>query len=138
MSVDFIDSNVVLYLFDETDANKRTTAENLIMGALTSGSGIISFQVIQETMNVLSRKLAAPPAEISRFLEAVLVPLWHVPPSPALYFSAIDVHARYGFAFYDGLIVAAALQGGCTRLLTEDLHDGQQIGQLTITNPFRT
>ena len=38
--------------------------------------------------------------------------------------------------FYDSLIVAAALEAGCTRLLSEDLQHGQQIEGLTIENPF--
>jgi predicted nucleic acid-binding protein len=36
------------------------------------------------------------------------------------------------------MIVGAALAHGCTRLLTEDLHDGLVIeGALTVENPFR-
>lgn len=34
------------------------------------------------------------------------------------------------------LIVAAALEAGCTRLLSEDLRDGQRIERLTIEDPF--
>ena len=44
---------------------------------------------------------------------------------------------RYAFSFYDSLTVAAALEGGCKRLLTEDLQHGQRIGALRIENPFR-
>lgn len=37
---------------------------------------------------------------------------------------------------YDSLIVAAALEAGCTRLLTEDLQHGQRIETLIVENPF--
>lgn len=47
------------------------------------------------------------------------------------------MQAKQGLAFYDALIVAAALEGGCKRLLTEDLQHGQRIGTLRIENPFR-
>ena len=40
------------------------------------------------------------------------------------------------FVLYDALIVAAALEAGCTRLYSEDLQHGQQIEGLTIENPF--
>jgi predicted nucleic acid-binding protein len=30
------------------------------------------------------------------------------------------------------------LLGGCTHLLTEDLHHGQVIDSLTVVDPFRT
>jgi len=39
-------------------------------------------------------------------------------------------------SFYDSLIVAAALSAGCTRILSEDLQNGQRIEGLTIENPF--
>ena len=139
MSVDFIDSNVLLYLFDETAPAKRATAESLIHQALEAGSAVISHQVVQETLNVLTTKMrpAATPEQARRFLDSVLVPLWRVMPNAGLYHRAIDLRVRYGFSFYDALIVAAALEFGCTRLLTEDLQDGQRIENLVIRNPFK-
>src|SRR5690554_4345579 len=104
MSVDFIDSNVFIYLFDETDRRKRGKAEGVVAGALADGSGLISFQVVQETLNVLIRKLGAPPADVRRFLDTVLAPLWQVSPSPELYRHALDVHVSLGFSFYDSLV----------------------------------
>ena len=70
------------------------------------------------------------------FLQQVLVPLWRISPSQALYDRALDLQARYRFGFYDALIIAAALDAGCTRLYSEALQDGQQIEGLTIENPF--
>lgn len=108
MSADFIDSNVFIYLFDETDDRKRARSERLIHAALESGQGRVSFQVVQETLNVLTRRLATPltPEDARRFLDRVLVPLWRVWPSRALYVRALEVQARYGFSFYDSLVVA--------------------------------
>ena len=138
MSDDFIDSNVFVYMFDETDGRKRDVAVRLVESALHTGDASISFQVIQETLNVLTRKLATPmTAEgAKRFVEEVLKPLFRVPASISLYNRALDVQDRYRFGFYDSLIVAAALEAGCSRLYTEDLQDGQRIEGLTIENPF--
>ena len=36
----------------------------------------------------------------------------------------------------NSLIIAAALDAGCTRLYTEDLQDGQRVEGLKIENPF--
>lgn len=139
MSADFIDTNIFVYLFDETDARKRGIAGQLIRNALETRGAQISHQVIQETLNVLTRKLPSPmsAADARRFLEKVLAPLWLARPSLALYQRGLDLQARYGFSFYDSLIVAAALEGGCARLLSEDLQHGQQIEGLTIENPFK-
>lgn len=138
MSVDFLDTNILLYHLDDSDKRKHKRARALIESALAEGSACISFQVVQECLNAGLRKAAIPltVSDARRYLEAVLVPLWRVMPSPELYQRGLDIQERYGFSFYDALIVAAALQTGSRRLYSEDLQHGQKIGRLTIHNPF--
>lgn len=139
MSADFIDSNVFIYLFDENNPGKREVAQRLIQDALISGTAYISFQVIQETLNIITRKLKKPATaqQARRFLDSVLVPLWHVMPNQSLYQRSLDIQTRYHYSFYDALIIAAAAGAGCKRLYSEDLQDGQRIEGLTIENPFK-
>lgn len=137
MSVEnFFDTNVLIYLFDGTDDAKRERAELLIQQALDNETGCISYQVVQETMNVITRKLNATPEKALQLLDRVLVPLWQINPTRTLYRRGLDLQARYGFSFYDSLIIAAALEAGCTCLYSEDMQDGQQIQSLIIQNPF--
>ena len=70
------------------------------------------------------------------FLVNVLAPLWKVHPSTALYARALRIQSARGFSFCDSLNLAAALESGCKRLLTEDLQHGQQVDGLRIENPF--
>ena len=140
MSDDFIDSSVLVYLVDESNAEKRRIAEQVARSALDEGTGSISFQVVQETLNVVTgTKLVTPmtPLDAERFLATILDPLWKVMPSRELYRRCLEIKARYRYSFYDSLIIAAALEDGCTQLLSEDLQDGQRIEGLVITNPFR-
>jgi len=139
MSGEFIDSNVFVYLFDDADERKRGIADGIVESALKESGASISFQVVQETLNVVTRKLPEPMTaeDAGLFLDQVLAPLWRVWPSLALYRRALEVQARYRYGFYDSLIVAAALDAGCTRLYSEDLQDGQTIEGLKIENPFR-
>ena len=56
----------------------------------------------QETLNVLTRKVAAPMSaedakNFTRGAQAVVA----VSPSPALYNRALDIQARYRYGFYD-------------------------------------
>ena len=132
----FLDTNVFVYMFDETDDYKRTTAESLVRQALEGRNGCISSQVVQETVNVLTGKLGALPHQVRRIFEHVLLPLWQINPSENLYHRGLDLKMRYGYSFYDSLIVAAAIESGCKTLYSEDLQHGQQIGDLTIRNPF--
>ena len=138
MSADFLDSNVLLYLVDESDPGKRTTAERLVGQGLQTGEAQISFQVVQETLNVITRKVQIPTKldDARRFLSEVLIPLWRIMPTHALYERALDIQARYRYSFYDSLIIAAALAAGCTRLYSEDLQHSQRIGGLVIEDPF--
>ena len=133
---DFIDSNIFVYMFDESAPDKRRRANALVRQSLTDKNGCISFQVVQETLNAVIRKFEITREQVQQLLEGTLIPLWQIYPSPALYLSALDLRERYGFSFYDSLIVAAALEAGCTRLYSEDMQHGQQIHQLTIYNPF--
>lgn len=139
MNGEFIDTNVFVYLFDETDDRKRTIAGRIIKTALENRTACISHQVVQETLNVVTRKLPSPMTaeNAQRFLMQVLAPLWQIMPNVAFYRRGLEVQARYGFSFYDSLIIAAALESGCTCLYSEDLQHGQQIEGLTIENPFK-
>ena len=135
--MNFVDTNVFVYLFDETDPIKRSRAREIVRLSL-SRSWVVSHQVVQETLNVITRKLATPVTaeHARRFLSAVLLPLWSVSPSAELYRRGLDIQSRYQYGFYDALIIAAALEASCSRLLSEDLHHGQRIENLTIENPF--
>ncbi len=134
----FLDTNVVVYGFDSSQPAKRARSRELVAGAL-GGAGTISFQVVQEFLNVALRKFATPmtTAEAREYLDLVLLPLCRVFPEPDLYREALALRGRWGFSLYHAMIVAAAIQGGCTTLFTEDLQDGQRIGELRIENPFR-
>jgi len=139
MSADyFLDSNILVHLSDEVDNEKRKTADPLVQQALHKETGCISYQVVEESINVITRKLNAPPENARQLLNLVLTPLWRVNPTRTLYERSLNLQTRNRFSFYDSLIVAAALEAGCKTLYSEDLRHGQQIDGVTITNPFRT
>lgn len=133
----FLDSNIFVYLFDETDTRKNQRAEDVVRQALATGRGCISCQVVQETINVVTRKLDATREEARELLDDVLIPLWRINPTRDLYRRGLDLQQRYGFSFYDSLIAAAALEAGCRTLYSEDMQHGQRVGGLTIADPFR-
>ena len=114
-------------------------ADEVIFVGMREGTSVISFQVVQETLNVLTGKLhgVVSPQDRDRFFTSVLVPLWKVMPSENLYRRGLDVQARYGYSFYDSMIIAAALSAGATRIYSEDLQHGQRIEDLVIIDPFK-
>jgi predicted nucleic acid-binding protein len=134
----FIDTSVFVYHLDRSDKRKHRIAEDIVRVGLGSGRACISFQVVQEWLNVALRKAAVPltTEQARSYLDVVLLPLMQVLPSGALYHRALDVQQRWRFSFYDSIIVASALSAGCTQLLSEDLQDGQRIEGLVVKNPF--
>jgi predicted nucleic acid-binding protein len=134
----FLDTNVFVYTFDARSASKRARALELVAQALETRQGVISYQVVQEFLNVATRKFAKPmpEAEAQLFLTQVLMPLCEVFPNSALYSQALSIHAETRLSFYDSLIVSSAIAGGCRILWTEDLQHRQRIGDLEIRNPF--
>jgi predicted nucleic acid-binding protein len=133
----FLDTNVLVYAFD-ADARKRAIARGLIERALDTHDGVISSQVVQEFLNVATRKFARPMSndEAVRYFDQVLEPLCAVWPDAELLRHALSLRARFQFGLYDSLIVAAALRAGCTTLYSEDLQRGQRIDSVTVVDPF--
>ncbi len=135
----FLDTNIFIYALDGQPPVKAAVARELIAKAVAEGSGVISYQVVQECLNAVTGKVrfALTPDELQNLLDNTLVPLCQVfPDAPGFFASGLHIRARYKFHFYDALIVAAALEAGCERLYTEDLQHGQTIGGLRIENPF--
>lgn len=133
MSLPFLDSNVPIYALTEGDRRQDVATAFLAAG------GTISVQVLNEVATVARRKLGFTWPEVHQALAALrtLCP----PPLPlttATHEAAFGLTEQTGYAFYDALILAAALEAGCETVLTEDMRDGQVIdGRLTIRNPFR-
>jgi predicted nucleic acid-binding protein len=134
----FLDTNILIYTFDEKNAEKRNRARSLVASALAESMGVISYQVAQEFLNAALRRFSKPlmPSDAERYLTVVLEPLCAVFASVELFHQAIDISGRLKYAFYDSLVIASALQAGCSVLYSEDLQHGQKIGSLQILNPF--
>ncbi len=131
----FFDTNVVVYAFDGADSYKQTIAKDLLARHLADQSMVISTQVMLEFYVVVTRK---------RLLEAedalaVITELGSQNLRPATADSVLRGLAlaqRHRMSPWDGLIVQAALDTGCTALLSEDLQAGLRLGDLQVVNPF--
>jgi predicted nucleic acid-binding protein len=135
----FLDTKVLVYSFDRIDPRKRAIAQDLISAGLESGAGIISYQVVEEFLDVATRKFVIPltAADAQRYLSVVLEPLCEVYSSPELFHQALEIADAWRLSFHDSLIVAAALQADCRILYSEDLQDGLKIRGLSVRNPFK-
>ncbi|MFZ4655226.1 MAG: PIN domain-containing protein, partial [Methylococcaceae bacterium] len=98
----FLDTHVLLYLLS-ADSGKADVAEELLRKG-----GIISVQVLSEFTSVCSRKLKMSYGEIREILTTINMVLDVRDLTPTIHESALDIAERYGYSFYDSMILAAA------------------------------
>ncbi len=134
----FVDTNVLVYLFDSrVPARQRRAAELFEQLGTEEYLPVLSTQVLQEAFVALTRKLSVEPKEALgalRQLEesGIAVQTLGVP----IVWAAAARVVRDKLSFWDALIVEAALEADCTRLYSEDLQSGRVFGRLTVVNPF--
>jgi predicted nucleic acid-binding protein len=130
----FLDSNILVYSYSNTEIDKQIIARKLI----SENSTYISTQVLQELCNVVTRKFKFNYTIASAVIEECSQNNnLHINTDVTI-IQACKIADLYGFSFYDSLIIAAAIECGCLILYSEDLHDGQLIeGKLTVKNPFK-
>lgn len=129
----FLDTTILIYSLAEAD-EKAVVAEEIL-----SRGGTLSVQVLNEFAAVARKKLRLSWNEIRQALEAITALC--EPPAPITletHQAALGIAEQYKFHMYDSLILASALESGCSVLLSEDMQHGQIVGELTISNPFRT
>ena len=131
----FIDTNIFICTIDEFGGEKSKIATTLIKEKSLSNTLTVSFQVVQEFVNACLRK-SIPGKAIEKYLKAVIFPSWDIYPSRVLYLKALEIHQQFHFTYYDSMIIAAALEGNCHTVYTEDLQHKQKIETLTIIDPF--
>jgi predicted nucleic acid-binding protein len=133
-----VDTNVLVYALDDSEPQKRDIAREAL-GSERYGELVLSAQVLSELYVAITRKLDRPvPQEQAVEVVKRLGLSNHVVAiDTALVRHSIEVSRSAQLSYWDGLVVAAATQAGCSRLLTEDLNDGQLIGTVRVENPFR-
>lgn len=137
----FLDSNTLLYMHDRRTPAKSAQARHWIRMLARARIAQINMQVLNEVTHVLLRKrwFESPQAAyaiVNQFAELGDNPIGWT--EIAL---ARSIHDRFGYSWWDCLLLASALELGCTHFLSEDLQDGQRIDAgdgkaLTIIDPF--
>jgi predicted nucleic acid-binding protein len=132
----FLDTNVVVYAFDDDEPVKQERARTIIGGG-DYPTLVVSTQVLAEFFVTVTRKLDRPLSpELARQAVADLATLPVVGADKESVLAGIDLADRHQLCLWDALIVQAAATAGCETLLTEDLTDGTVLAGVSIQNPF--
>jgi predicted nucleic acid-binding protein len=127
----FFDTNILIYAVTEGDSRSARANE------LLSSGGVISVQILNEFASVARRTILMSWSDVNEALDAfrILCPS-PLPLTVEMHEEAVEIAQTHGYNIYDALVISAALRAKCTTLYSEDFHDGQTMGALTIRNPF--
>lgn len=128
----FVDTNVLVYVFDDDSPTKQRMARQLLDER--ADQIVISTQVLGEFYVTVTRKLARP-LTADQAVEALCVfPVRGL--GVDLVRSAVRRSTSSQVSYWDALVIESALDAHAAVLLTEDLQHGQEFGPLRVTNPF--
>lgn len=132
----FVDTNVLVYLFDHDAPEKAARARGLLKEH--QADIVLSTQVLQEFYVTVTRKLERPLSETeAEAATRELSKLEVFAVDAEMVLRGVDRSRRHRMSLWDALILEAAVGAGCERLLSEDFQHGQKVGSLRIENPFR-
>lgn len=132
----FVDTKILVYAAGgaEIEARKKQIAREIALLPHLQ----ISVQVLNE---FISAARNPQKLNLSRDEERTWLREWHEfkisPLTVQTFHQALELHVRFQTSHWDSLIIAAALEGHCQVLYSEDIHHSQIIEGLEIINPFR-
>jgi predicted nucleic acid-binding protein len=133
----FLDTNILVYANDGTNATKQTTAIRLIAEGIRNEQAVVSTQVLSEFWVRVTQKIhitldeEKAEKEIDRFKAMRIVSIEYDTVR-----AAIHLQKRLQISYWDSLIISAAAIAGCRVVYSEDLNTGQSYNGLSIVNPF--
>jgi predicted nucleic acid-binding protein len=135
MSVEFLDTNILIYAHDGGAGAKHNAAAKLLTRLVEDGSGALSIQVLSEFYRVATYKLGRKSEEAEQIINDLSG--WRIHrPAHADLLRAARLHRRYKTNWWDALIINSAIELGCSILWSEDLHDGHRYEAVRVRNPF--
>jgi predicted nucleic acid-binding protein len=133
----FLDTNVLVYVYDPDAAAKQSRARTLLVDHLGSGTLALSTQVLLEFYWTVTRKPEVPlPHPVAAGFTRQLLAAHVVTPSADLVVAAMERSSAGSLTVWDALILEAAESCGATVLYTEDEHLLSASPALEIIDPF--
>ncbi|MHB2017862.1 MAG: PIN domain-containing protein [Candidatus Xenobia bacterium] len=137
MSVEFVDTNVLVYAYDRTAGARHVKARSLVARLWRERVGALSLQVLQEFYVNITRKITRPVPPSNARVRLRHLARWKVvAPTVDDLVAASELAEASRLSYWDALIIKAAQSAQAPTLWSEDLQDGQTFGPTRIRNPF--
>jgi predicted nucleic acid-binding protein len=133
-----IDTNVLVYLYDESVPKKQREARLVLRGIADAGVGVVSTQVLSEFFSVVTRRLRPKlPLELAQAELERHTRVWDVVSVTAPIIVAAARGVRdHQLSFWDAQLWAAAKLNQVDTILSEDFQAGSVLGGVRFVNPF--
>lgn len=132
----FIDSNILVYAFDQNDTIKMEKARNLLTELKHNDFPLISVQTLGEFFNVTTRKFGFSKKIALEICDELskMFPVCEINKNNVNH--AMKLSEKTGYSYWDSLILSTAIDNECTVVYSEDLQHKQIIENIEIINPF--
>ena len=133
----FVDTNILVYSRDKSEEAKQAIALDWLSVLWQQRSGRISSQTLNEFYVTVTQRLKPGLSRPEAQADIRSLLLWNpIAVDSTVIENAWLIQERYSFSWWDSLILSAAQIQDCRYVLSEDMQHGQQIGNMTIINPF--
>jgi predicted nucleic acid-binding protein len=135
--ITFFDSNVLVYLFDDSHPTSQSKALARLRHAMKHERVVVSTQVLHEFVNVVTRKLKPGlTMDEARDRVAQFCQFDVVGSNSVSVQAAMILVQQHKISWWDALILEAALRSDADVLVSEDGQHGRRFGKLVVENPF--
>lgn len=137
MTLEFVDTNILLYAYDAGSGARHRRARELVGTLGRTRQGVLSVQVLQEFYVNATRKIATPLSAADARGRLETLGRWptHSPLASDV-LVASEIAKQHRLSFWDAMIIRSANRMDCAVLWSEDLNPGQLIEGVTVRNPF--
>lgn len=132
----FLDTNVLIYAWDNNEIEKKKRINSFLRTVEEDYHPVISTQTLGEFFNIGIKKIGLTKDQAVSVCQklSLVYPVYEITTENV--FHAMNISKETQFSYWDSLIVAMAVDTGCTILYSEDLNNGQEIEGVKIVNPF--
>jgi predicted nucleic acid-binding protein len=133
-----IDTNVLVYFFNLSDASRQNRAIELIGQLEKSHLGYLSTQNLGEFFTVATRKLepAITSTEAARYVQHFTQTFTIIPLTVAVVLEASRGVCEHKLAYFDAQLWATAKLNQIPVFFSEDFQDGAVLEGVRFINPF--
>ena len=131
-----LDSNILVYAAHEGD--RRNARAVALVDRASRGDCVQTVQSFGETFRILTVRRSFAPALAIETIQKLRLLFAVVAATEEDLATAMDAVRDHRLSFWDALLWATARRAGCRLLITEDGHDGRNLGGVRFVNPFKS